>query len=162
MYTTDHLQVYRNNSKNVDKKDTTKSKTTGSIKSQGERHFDSHSSGVHSHTHTCPISSGTVEGDSPSTNDHDIIEDQQPVRPDSGQKYRGDELLQSSSPPVGTGTHEIALSSGSDPGGQYHLGHPREVFRHIQPLVIQQKAMKNGKEGVKFGDGGGNGGEEKG
>ena len=103
---------------------------------QRERDFDSHSPGVCSHTHTSPISTGTVEGDSPSSADHDIMEDQ----------YKREELQQSSSVSVGAGTHDIPQSPRAGGGGQYHLGHPWEVFRHIQPLAIEQGALRNGKE----------------
>ena len=118
---------------------------------QRARDFDSHSPGVHSHTHTSPISTGTVEGDSPSSADHDIMEDQ----------YKREELQQSSSLSVGAGTHDMPQSPRAGGGGQYHLGHPREVFRHIQPLAIEQGVLRNGEECVRL-QGGGRGGVREG
>ena len=107
---------------------------------RGERDFDSRSSGVHSHTHTSPISTGTVEGDSPRTADHDIIEDQ----------YEREEQLQSSSRSGGSGTPDILQPPRAGSGGQFHLGHPREVFRHIQPLAVEQGVLRNGEEHVRL------------
>ena len=61
-------------------------------------------------------------------------------------QYKRDELPLSSSLSVGAGTHNTPQSPRASGGGQYHLGHPREVFRHIQTLSELQ-APAWGKEG---------------
>ena len=65
-------------------------------------------------------------------------------------QYKREELLKSSSLSVGAGTHNTLQSPRAGGGGQYHLGHPREVFRHIQPLAIEQKVLRNGEECLRL------------